>query len=75
MATKPAKTKLADALKSVAITGAPTRDLMPSIMAVLPFKEIFPPILAISCTCMNLLSKTFSVTVAVPLAIELRAIN
>ena len=74
-ATSPAKTRLAEALKSVAITGAPLNIGMPSITAVLPLRVILPPIRAISCTCINLFSKTVSVTVEFPSAMALRETN
>src|SRR6218665_1955523 len=74
-ATKPAITRQADARRSVAITVAPDRRGWPSITATLPSTWIRAPRRSSSSTCMKRFSKIVSVTVAVPWAMQSRAMN
>ena len=74
-ATRPAMTRLAEARRSVAITVAPDRRGTPSITATLPSTWILAPRRTSSLTCMKRFSKIVSVTVAVPWAMQLSAMN
>ena len=67
--------RLAEARKSVAITGAPFNVLTPSTITVFPSTRMDAPMRFISWTCMNLFSNTVSVIDPVPFATEFKAVN
>ena len=73
-AANPAKIKLTEALRSVAITGAPLNPEQGLIIALFPLISIFAPILFNSGTCMNLFSNMFSSMTDLVLAIDIKTI-
>ncbi len=74
-AASPASTRLAEARRSVAITGAAASLSTPRHTAVLPSMRISAPIRWSSSTCWKRFSNTVSVTVPTPLATAFRAQN
>ena len=71
----PAITKLADARRSVAITGAPLRLELPLDTAEFASNAISAPIRCNSGTCMKRFSKMVSVITPVPSATQFKVTN
>src|SRR6266851_4783053 len=74
-ATSPASTILAEARRSVDITGAAVSLPTPLMMAVFPSSRISAPMRRISSMCMKRFSKIVSMMVPTPLATVLSAAN
>ena len=75
LAASPASTSETEALRSVAITGAPVSSLTPRTSADPPCTVMRAPIRASSGTCMKRFSKMVSVIMAAPSATHMRAMN
>ncbi|MNF96345.1 hypothetical protein D3C84_791320 [compost metagenome] len=68
-------TRLAEARRSVAMTGAPLSVWVPVTIAVLPSTWMCAPMRCISYTCMKRFSKMVSMTAPVPSAMAFREMN